>query len=150
MPTIIRALAGSGKPCHASICSGSGEWDSSDPEHTLMQSDSHQYWHSLILRTGSAGSFVAAPRDGSEREGINPEGLRDEDPEARTVVAVLFLSSPYFSYSSHFFIKFSVLREGVCLGTLGGHSPPAPLLLNLGWSNQDAVPQKEDRAGPET
>ena len=85
-----------------------------------------------------------------ERGGINPEGLRDEDPEARTVVAVLFLSSLYSSYSPHLFIKFSVLREGVCRGTRGGHISPAPLLLNLGRSNEDAVPQKEDRAGPET
>ena len=106
MPAIIRALAGNGEPCHASICSGSGEWDSSDPEHTLMRGDSQPYWHSFILRTGSAGYFVAAPRDGSERGGINPEGLRGEDPEARTVVAVLFLSSLYSSYSSHLFIKF--------------------------------------------
>ena len=112
-----------------------------------MRSDSQPYWHSLILRTGSAGSFVAASRDGSVRGGINPEGLRDEDPEAQTVVAVLFLSSPYSSYSSHLFIKFSVLREGVCRGTCGGD---APLLLNLGQSKEDAVPQKEDRAGSET
>ena len=113
-----------------------------------MRSDSQLYWHSLRLRTGSAGSFVAAPRDGSERGGINPEGLRDKDPEAQTVVAVLFLSSPYSSYSSHLFIKFSVLREGVCRGTHGGHTPPAPFLLNLGRSNEDAIPQNEDRASP--
>ena len=43
------------------------------------------------------GSFFAAPRDGLERGGINPEGLRDEDLGAQTVVAVLFLSSPYSS-----------------------------------------------------
>ena len=108
MPAIIRALAGSGEPCHASIWPGSGEWDSSDLEHILMRSDSQPYWHSLVLRMGSAGSFVAAPRDGSERGGINPKGLRDEDPEAPTVVAVLFLSSPYSPYSSHVFMKFSV------------------------------------------
>ena len=107
-----------------------------------MRSDSQPYWHSLRLRTGSAGSFVAATRDGSKREGINPEGLRDEDPGARTVVAVLLLSSPYSSYSSHLFIKFSLLREGVCRGTRGGHTPPAPLLANLGRSNE-AVQRRE-------
>ena len=115
-----------------------------------MRSDSQPYLHSLRLRTGSAGSFVAAPRDGSERGGINPEGLRDEDPEARTVVAEFFLSSPYSSYSPHLFIKFSVLREDVCRGTHGRHTLPAQLLLNLGRSNEDAVPQKEDRAETET
>ena len=91
------------------------------------------------------GSFVAA-----EKGGIKPEGLRDEAAEARTVVAVFFLSSPYSPYSSHLFIKFFVLREGVCRGTHGGHTSPAPFLLNLGRSNENAVPRKEDQAGPET
>ena len=59
------------------------------------------------------GSFVAAPRDRSERGGIKPEGLRDKDLGARTVVAVHFLLSLYFSDSSHLFIKVFRLREGV-------------------------------------
>ena len=55
--------------------------------------------------------------DGLERGGIKPEGLRDEDLGARTVVAVLFLSTLYSSYSSHLFIK--VLRfEGGCVISL--------------------------------
>ena len=76
-----------------------------------------------------------------ERGGINPEGLRDEDPGARTVVAVLFLSSPYSSYSSHLFIKFSVLREGVCRGTRGGHTPSSPGGLEelTGFSTMEAL-----------
>ena len=65
-------------------------------------------------------------------------------------MAVLFLASPYSSHSSNLFIKFSVMREGVCWGTRGGHTLPAPFLLNLGRSTEDAVPQKEDRASPET
>ena len=95
------------------------------------------------------GSFVAASRDGSERGGIRPKGLRDEDLGVRTVVAVSchhFILLILLIFSS----KFSVLREGVCRGTRGGHTPPAPFLLQLGRSNEDAVPQKEDRAGPET
>ena len=109
-----------------------------------MRSDGQPYWHSLVLRTGSAGSFVAGTEGRFGERRIKPKGLRDEGPEARTAVAVLFLSSPYSSYSSHLFIKFSILREAVCRGTRGGHTPPAPLLVNLGQSNEDAVPPKED------
>ena len=35
-------------------------------------------------------------------------------------------------------------------GTCGRHTPPAPFLLSLGQSNEDAVPQKEGWASPET
>ena len=77
---------------------------------------------------GSAGSFVAALRDGSERGGINPKGLRDEDPEAPTVVAVLFLSSPYSPYSSHLFIKLGHLLDiGLFMRWQG-----KPLLVSAG------------------
>ena len=38
----------------------------------------------------------------------------------------------------------------MCRGMHGGHTPPAPLVVNLGRSNEDAVPQRQDRAGPET
>ena len=65
-------------------------------------------------------------------------------------MAVLFLSSAYASYSSHLFIKFSILREGVCRGKRGGHTLPVPLLLNLGHSNEDAFSQKEGQASLET
>ena len=142
MSAIIRALAGSGEPCHASIWPGSGEWDSSDLEHTLMRSDGQPYWHSLVLRMGSAGSFVARTegRFGERRD--RPRRPEGKDPEARTAVAVLFLSSPYSFYSSHLFIKFSALREGACWGMCGGNTPPAPLLVNLGQSNEDALPAK--------
>ena len=74
--------------------------------HALTRSDSQLCWCSLRLRTGSAGAFVAAPRDGSERGGIKPEGLRDEDVGAQTVVTVLFLSSLYSSYPGSFHQSF--------------------------------------------
>ena len=38
----------------------------------------------------------------------------------------------------------------MCRGTRGRHTPPAPFLLQVGPSNEDAAPQKEDRVGPET
>ena len=97
-----------------------------------MRSDSHLCWHSLRLRTGSAGSFVAATRDSSERGGINAEGLSDEDPEARTVVAVLFLSSPYSSYSSHLFIKVFRFEGGGVSGNAWRTHPSRPFPIELG------------------
>ena len=36
----------------------------------------------------------------------------------------------------------------MCRGTCGRHTPPAPLVVILGRSNKDAVPQREDRDSP--
>ena len=44
--------------------------------------------------------------------------------------------------------KFSVLREGVCRETRGGHTPPTPFLLQVGRKDEDAAPRREDRTGP--
>ena len=86
------------------------------------------------------GSFVAAPRDSSERGEIKPEGLRDEDPGAWTVVAVLFLSSLYSSYSSYLFIK--VFRfEGGCVS---GNA----LLLIIHLEKGSLVPPCAHMTGP--
>ena len=93
------------------------------------------------LRTGSAGSFVAAPR---ERVGIKPEGLRDEDLGAWTVVAVLFLSSPYSSDSSHLFIKVFCFEGGGVSGNAWRTHPSCPFLLQVGRRDEDAAPQRED------
>ena len=100
------------------------------------------------LRTGSAGSFVAAPTDRSERGGIKPEGLGDEDLVARTIVAVLFLSSFYSSYPSHLFIKVFRFEGGCVSGYAWRTHPSRPFLLQVGRRDEDAAPQKEDQAGP--
>ena len=86
---------------------------------------------------------VVRPTSGQERD-------RGDEGRPRPGREPAVGTSSYSSYSSHLFIKFSVFMEGVYRGTRGGHTPPAPLLVNLGRSNEDAVPQKEDRASPET
>ena len=81
---------------------------------------------------GSAASFVAAPREGSERRGIKPEGLRDKDPGARTVVGVLFLSSLYSSYSSHLFIKVFRFEGGGVSGNAWRTHLSRPFPIEIG------------------
>ena len=73
-----------------------------------------------------------APRDRLERGGIKPEGLREEDLGARTVVAVLFLSSLYSSYSSHLFIKVFRFEGGGVSGNAWGTHPSRPCPIASG------------------
>ena len=81
--------------------------------------------------SGSKGRF-GERRDRPRRPQGRGSGSLDSSGSTFFVITLFFL---FF----HLFIKFSVFREGVCRGTCGGHTPTAPLLVNLGWSNEDPV-----------
>ena len=58
-----------------------------------MRSDGQTYWHSLVLRTGSAGSFVSGSEGRFRERRDQPRGPQEQGSRSPAAVAVLFLSS---------------------------------------------------------
>ena len=103
--------------------------------------DNAEWSSALLVHAGIenriCGIIRLRARGGSGRGGIDPEGL-----EVRG-------SGQQYFFCHHpilliFFIKFSVLREGVCRETRGGHTTPAP----HSWDEIVGTPLHQERNEP--
>ena len=100
-------------------------------------------WLSALLvhariKNRICGIIRLRARGGSGRGGIDPEGLKVRGSGQQ----YFFCHHPILLI---FFINVSVLREGVCRETRGGHNPPAPhpsRTTLLGRGSWEAAPPR--------